>query len=60
MLGSLLLGHFFGNQNYRAIIILSVTVAVILLICFIKREALTGFLDRIEMKEAEAEKRIDG
>ena len=60
MLGSLLLGHFFGNQNYRAIIILSVTVAVILLICFIKHEALTGFLDRIEMKEAEAEKRIDG
>lgn len=60
MLGSLLLGHFFGNQNYRAIIILSVTVAVILLICFIKREALTGFLDRIEMKDAEAEERING
>ena len=60
MLGSLLLGHFFGKQDYRAIIILSVIVAVILLICFIKRDELIGFLDRVEMREAESEERING
>lgn len=55
MLGSLLLGHFFGEQNYRAIIILSVIVGIILIICFIKREDLIGFLDRIELDDAGAE-----
>lgn len=55
MLGSLLLGHYFGRQNYRAIIILSAAVALILIICFIFRRSLTGFLDDIEKKEAEAE-----
>ena len=56
MLGSLLLGHFFGSQNYKAIIILSVMVAFILIICFIKREKLIGFLDRIEMMDERSEK----
>ncbi len=60
MLGSLLLGHYFGEQNYRAIAVLSVIVAIILLICFIKREALIGFLDRIEMEDAGPEENIDG
>ena len=60
MLGSLLLGHFFESQNYTAIAILSAVVAVILLICFVKRDELTGFLDKIEMKDAEAEKKING
>lgn len=60
MLGSLLLGHFFGEQNYRAIVILSVIVAVILIICFIKRDELIGFLDRIEMEDAAAEEEING
>ena len=60
MLGSLLLGHFFEKQNYRAIVILSVTVAVILLICFIKRKDLISFLDRIEMRNAQSEEKING
>lgn len=60
VLGSLLLGHFFGRENYRAIAILSVIVAAILLICFIKREELIGFLDRIEMSDAESEEVVDG
>jgi uncharacterized membrane protein YdjX (TVP38/TMEM64 family) len=60
MLGSLLVGHFFGKQNYTAIAVLSVIIAVLLIVCFVKREALIGFLDRIEMKEAEAEGKING
>ena len=53
MLGSILIGHFLGKQNYTAIIILTIAVAFLLLICFIKREELISFLDRIEMKDAE-------
>jgi uncharacterized membrane protein YdjX (TVP38/TMEM64 family) len=60
MLGSLLLGHFFGSRNYTAIAILSAVVAVILLICFVKRDELTGLFDKIEMKDAEAEEKING
>ena len=60
MLGSLLLGHFFESRNYTAIAILSAVVAVILLICFVKRDELMGFLDKIEMKDAEAEEKING
>lgn len=55
MLGSLLLGHFFGKQDYRAMIIIAVIVAVILLICYIKRDELTGFLDRIGEEDKAAE-----
>ena len=51
MLGSLLLGHFFGRQDYRSMIILAVIVAVILIICYIKREEITGFLDEVEKKD---------
>lgn len=60
MLGSLLLGHFFESRNYTAIAILSAVVAVILLVCFVKRDELMGFLDKIEMKDAEAEEKING
>jgi uncharacterized membrane protein YdjX (TVP38/TMEM64 family) len=60
MLGSLLLGHFFGKQDYRAIVILSVIVAVILLICFIKRKELTELLDRLEMMDAKSEEKKNG
>ena len=55
MLGSLLFGHFYGKQNYRALVILSVIVALVLLVCFIKRKNLIAFLDRLEMKDAELE-----
>lgn len=48
MLGSLLLGHFYGQQNYTAIIILCVVVAIILLICFIKKDAIMNKLDSLE------------
>lgn len=60
MLGSLLIGHFFGRQNYRAMIILSIFVAVLLLICFIRRESLIAFLDKIEMRDAEREEKNNG
>ena len=52
MLGSLLLGHFFGRQNYEAIIILSVVIVLLMLAGIIKRNELIGFLDRIEARDA--------
>ena len=60
MLGSLMLGHFFGRQDYRAMIIIAVVVAVILLICYIKRDALIRFLDDVEKKDMEAGEGSDG
>lgn len=60
MLGSLLLGHFFGRQNYTAIIILSAVIVLILLVCLIKRKELICFLDMIELKDAESEEKING
>ena len=60
MLGSLLLGHFFGRQDYRAMIIIAVIVAVILIICYIKRDALIGFLDEVEKKDMESGESSDG
>lgn len=60
MLGSLLFGHFYGKQNYRALVILSVIVALVLLVCFIKRKDLIVFLDRLEMKDAELEEKKNG
>ena len=60
MLGSLLIGHFFGKQNYTAIAVMSVIIAVILLTCFIKRKSIIDLLDRIEMKDAESEGKING
>lgn len=60
MLGSLLLGHFFGKQDYRAMTILAVIVALILLICYIKREALIGFLDNVENKDKRSREYSDG
>lgn len=60
MLGSLMLGHYFGRQDYRAMIIIAVIVAVILLICYIKRDALIGFLDDVEKKDMESGERSDG
>ena len=56
MLGSLLIGHFFGKQNYSAMIILTVVTVFMLLICFIKRKKLIDLLDSIEMKDAESKK----
>ena len=48
MLGSLLLGHFYGEGNYRAIIILSIVVAIMLILCLVYRKKLMEFLDKIE------------
>jgi uncharacterized membrane protein YdjX (TVP38/TMEM64 family) len=60
MLGSLLLGHYFGRQNFRAIVMLSVITALILLICYIFRRKLTGFLDELEAKDREREAKHNG
>ena len=60
MLGSLMLGHFFGRQDYRAMIIIAVIVAVILLICYIKRDTLIGFLDNVEKKDMGSGEGSDG
>jgi len=55
MLGSLLVGHFFGKQNYTAMIILSAVVVVLILLCFVKRNDIIAFLDKVEMKDMEKE-----
>ena len=49
MLGSLLIGHFFGKQNYNAMIIVTAVIVFLLLFCFIKRDKLIAFLDKLEM-----------
>ena len=49
MLGSLLIGHFFGKQNYNAMIIITAVIVFLLLFCFIKRDKLIAFLDKLEM-----------
>lgn len=51
MLGSLLMGYYMGKSNYTAIVIIAAIVAVILLICFIKRKELLEYLDEIESGE---------
>ena len=48
MLGSLLLGHYYGEGNYQAIIILSIIVAIVLILCLIFRKQFMTFLDKIE------------
>ena len=60
MLGSLLVGHFFGKQNYKAMIVVAAVIACILLICVIKRKSLIDLLDRIEMKDSGSEENTDG
>ena len=60
MLGSLLVGHFFGKQNYTAMIIITAVIVLILLVCFIERNKLIELLDRIEMKDAESKGQNNG
>lgn len=60
MAGSLLTGYFFRKGNYAAIAILCVVVAVILVICFVKRKAIFRFLDNLEKTGKEKETEIDG
>ena len=55
MLGSLMVGHFFGKQNYTAMIIITAVIVLLLLVCFIERNKLIELLDRIEMKDIESE-----
>ncbi len=52
MLGSLLLGHFFGIRNYRAIAVIAAVTVMILLVCFIRRQEILHILDDIEAREA--------
>ena len=60
MLGSLLVGHFFGKQNYTAMIIFTAVIVLLLLLCFLKRKELIAFLDKIEMKDAASEEKFNG
>lgn len=48
MLGSLLLGTFVERGDYRSIAILCVTVALILLLFFIKRKSIMDYMDKLE------------
>ena len=48
MLGSLLLGYFYGEGNIKGIIVLSIIVSILLIICFIFRKQLMDLLDKIE------------
>ena len=50
MIGSLLLGHFYGAGNYRAIGVVIIAAVIILIICFIKRKSLIKYLDKLEEK----------
>ena len=60
MLGSLLVGHFFGKQNYMAMIIITAVIVLLLLLCFLKRKELIAFLDKIEMQDAASEEKFNG
>lgn len=60
MLGSLLIGHFFGKQNYNAMIMVTAIIVFLLLFCFIKRDKLIAFLDKLEMNNVESKERING
>ncbi|MBQ3291747.1 MAG: TVP38/TMEM64 family protein [Mogibacterium sp.] len=51
MIGSLLLGYFFGKRNYTAIAVLAIITVAILIIFFMKRKEIIGILDKIEAKE---------
>lgn len=51
MLGSLLLGHFYGEGDYRAITILIIAVAIILIICILMRKKIMNYLDKLESIE---------
>ena len=53
MFGSLLVGTYFQAKNWTAIVILAVICAVILVICFIKRNSIIGLLDNLEDKDRE-------
>lgn len=48
MLGSLLTGYFFRNKNYIGIAVVAVVMGAIVIICLVRRSALTAMLDRLE------------
>lgn len=55
MAGSLLFGHFFGTGNYKAIAVLAVVCAAVLILLLIKRRDVIALLDKIETGEKEME-----
>lgn len=51
MLGSLFVGKFFHSGNYFAIAVVAVICAIVLYICWRKRDKIIGFMDRIEQQD---------
>ena len=51
MLGSLFVGKFFHSGNYFAIAVVAVICAIVLYICWRKRDIIIGFMDRIEQQD---------
>lgn len=51
MLGSLFVGKFFHSGNYFAIALVAVICAIVLYICWRKRDKIIGFMDRIEQQD---------
>lgn len=55
MAGSLLVGYFFSKGNYVAVGIVCVAVAIMLLVCFVKRKAIINMLDEMEARSKRTE-----
>lgn len=50
MFGSILFGAFYMKGNYAGMIIIAVLVAILLILCFIKRKDLQSLIDSLYMK----------
>ena len=60
MIGSLLLGHYYGKGNMKAMIIIAIVTAVILAVCLIFKDRLIARLDELEMKDAARQEKKNG
>ncbi len=50
---SILFGVSLYSDNYLSAVLIAAAMAVVLLICFIKRKALTDFIEKAESKTSE-------
>ena len=53
MLGSLLLGHFYGRGNYTGIAVVCVVMAILFVVFIVFRKRITGVLDRVVTSDEE-------